>query len=55
MTQAKDEVPGLILQKKGNLNVFENYRTISLISLASKVMLRIIRNKLKRKLEQECI
>ncbi|MGL4418375.1 MAG: reverse transcriptase domain-containing protein [Plesiomonas shigelloides] len=35
------------LPKKGNLKQCENYRTISLISHASKVMLRIILNRLK--------
>ena len=35
------------LLKKGNLKQYQNYRTISLISHPSKVMLRIILNRLK--------
>ena len=35
------------LPKKGNLKECSNYRTISLISLASKIMLRIIINRMK--------
>ena len=41
------------LPKKGNLKECGNYRTISLISHASKVMLRIILNRMKGKLNQE--
>ena len=33
--------------KKGNLQLYQNYRTISLISLSSKVMLKAILNRLK--------
>ena len=40
------------LPKKGNLKKCQNYRTISLISHASKVMLRIIMNRLKTKAEE---
>ena len=40
------------LPKKGNLKKCENYRTISLISHPSKVMLRIILNRLKNKAEE---
>ena len=39
--------------KKGNLKECSNHRTISLISHASKVLLRIIINRMKSKLEQE--
>jgi hypothetical protein len=41
------------LPKKGNLKDCSNYRTISLISHASKIMLRIIINRIKIKLEEE--
>jgi len=41
------------LPKKGNLKECSNYRTISLISHASKVLLRIIINRMKCKLNQE--
>ena len=40
------------LPKKGNLRKCQNYRTISLISHPSKVMLRIILNRLKSKAEE---
>ena len=42
----------IILAKKGNLQQCQNYRTISLISHPSKVMLKIILNKLKPQAEQ---
>jgi len=41
------------LPKKGNLKECSNYRTISLISHASKVLLKIIINRMKCKLDQE--
>ena len=37
----------ITLPKKGNLQHYSNYRTISLISNASKVKLKIIKNRLK--------
>lgn len=40
------------LPKKGNLRKCQNYRTISLISHASKVMLKILLNRLKRESEE---
>ena len=40
------------LPKKGNLKKCENYRTISLISHPSKVMLRVLLNRLKNKAEE---
>ena len=40
------------LPKKGNLRQCQNYRTISLISHPSKVLLRIILNRLKSKAEE---
>ena len=38
----------ITLPKKGNLQLWQNYRTFSLISLPSKVMLRIFLNRLKK-------
>ena len=42
----------ITLPKKGNLQQFQNYRTISLISHPSKVMLKIILNRLKPQAEK---
>ena len=42
----------LPLPKKGNLKKCQNYRTISLISHSSKVILRILLNRLKAKAEE---
>ena len=42
----------ITLAKKGNLQLFKNYRTISLISYPSKVMLKIILNRLQPQTEQ---
>ena len=41
----------IALPKKGNLHQCQNYRTISLISHPSKVMLKIILNRLKSQAE----
>ena len=38
--------------KKGNLQLCQNYRTISLISHSSKVMLKVILNRLKLQAEE---
>ena len=40
------------LPKKGNLQLCQNYRTISLISHSSKVMLKVILNRLNPKAEE---
>ena len=42
----------IMLQKKGNLQLCQNYRTISLISHPSKVMLKIILNRLQPQAEE---
>ena len=42
----------ITLPKKGNLQLCQNYRTISLISHPSKVMLKIILNRLKPQIEE---
>ena len=42
----------ITLPKKGNLQLCQNYRTISLISHPSKVMLRILRDRLKPQAEE---
>ena len=43
---------GITLPKKGNLQLCQNYRTISLISHPSKVMLKIILNRLQPQAEE---
>ena len=43
----------ITLLKKGNLQQCQNYRTISLISHPSKVMLKIIPNRLKPQAEED--
>ena len=42
----------ITLHKKGNLQLCQNYRAISLISHPSKVMLRVILNRLKTQAEE---
>ena len=42
----------ITLSKKGNLQLCQNYRTISLISHSSKVMLKVILNRLKPQAEE---
>ena len=42
----------ITLPKKGNLQLCQNYRTISLISHSSKVMLKVILNRLKPQAEK---
>ena len=42
----------ITLPKKGNLQMCQNHRTISLISHPSKVMLKILRNRLKPQAEK---
>ena len=42
----------ITLSKQGNLQQFQNYRTTSLISHLSKVMLKIILNRLKPQAEE---
>ena len=41
------------LPKKGDLKLCSNYRTIALISHASKIMLKIIQKRIEKKLEEE--
>ena len=43
----------ITLPKKGNLQQCQNYRTISLISQPSRVMLKIILNRLKPQTDEE--
>ena len=40
------------LSEKGNLQLCQNYRTINLICLSSKVMLKVILNRLKTQAEE---
>ena len=42
----------IILPKKGNSQLCQNYRTISLISHSSKVMLKVILDRLKPQAEE---
>ena len=42
----------ITLPKKGNLQLYQNYRTISLISHSSKVMLKVSLNRLKPQAEE---
>ena len=42
----------ITLPKKGNLQLCQSYRTISLISHSSKVMLKVILNRLKPQAEE---
>ena len=41
------------LPKKGDLQLCSNYRTISLISHASKILLKVIMKRMENKLEKE--
>ena len=52
MANPMDQSSVITLPKKGNLQRCQNYRTISLISHPSKVMLKIILNKLKLQAEK---
>ena len=42
----------ITVPKKGNLQLYQNYRTISLISHPSKVMLKIVLNRLQSQAEE---
>ena len=52
MADPVDQSLVITLPKKGNLQQCQNYRTISLISHPSKVMLKIILNRLKPQAEK---
>ena len=52
MANPTDPVPVITLPKKGNLQQCQNYRTISLIRHPSKVMPKIILNRLKLQAEK---
>ena len=41
------------LPKKGDLQLRSNYRTVALISHASKILLKILMSRIKLKLEEE--
>ena len=53
MANEVDPIPCLPLPKKGNLKNCENYRTISLISHPSKIMLKIILKRIQKKISEE--
>ena len=52
MADHMDSIPSYHIPKKGNLQLCQNYRTISLISHPSKVMLKIILNRLQPQAEE---
>ena len=52
MAYLMDSVADYYIPKKGNLQLCQNYRTISLISHSSKVMLKVILNRLKPQAEE---
>ena len=52
MADHMDSVPSYHTPKKGNLQLCQNYRTISLISHRSKVKLKIILNRLQPQAEE---
>ena len=52
MAYPMDSVADYYTPKKGNLQLCQNYRTISLISHSSKVMLKVILNRLKPQAEE---
>ncbi len=43
----------ILIPKKGNLKECSNHRTISLISHVSKILLKIINNRMKQRLDTE--
>ena len=45
-------VSGCSLPSKGNIQLYQNYRTIGLISHPSEVMLKVILNRLKPQAEE---
>ena len=47
MAERVDTIARNTLPKKGNLKQYQNYRNLSLISLPSKIILRLILNQLK--------
>ena len=52
MADHMDSIPSITFPKKGNLQLCQNYRTPSLISHPSKVMLKIILNRLQPQVEE---
>ena len=52
MAEGVNTIARHIFTKKGNLKQCQNYRSISLISHPSKIMLRVIRDRLKAKAEK---
>ena len=52
MAKGVDTILVIPLPKKGNLRQCENYRTLSLISHPSKIMLQVILSQLKAKAEE---
>ncbi|MEW8544383.1 MAG: reverse transcriptase domain-containing protein [Candidatus Thiodiazotropha sp.] len=52
MADPMDSVTDITLCKKGHLQLCQNYRTISLISHPSKVMLKVTLNRLKPQAEE---
>ena len=52
MAEEVDTIAFMPLSKKGNFKQCQNYRTISVISHFTKIMLRVILNRLKAKVEE---
>ena len=52
MADTMDLVADYYLRKKGNLKFCQNYRTISFIGHPSKVMLKVVLNRLKPQAEE---
>ena len=51
MARSLDTIIILPIPKNGKLKIFENYRTVSMISHASNILLRIILNRLNSMVE----
>ena len=48
-----DHIYGITIPKKGNAKEYSNYRTIAIISYASKVMLKILQARLQQHVNRE--
>ena len=55
MTTGLEKSVFILIPKKGNAKKCSNYRTIALISYASKVMLKILQARLQQYINQELL